>query len=384
MSRPLRIMITAGEASGDRLGAGLAQALRARRPDVELSGMGGQAMAEAGVRLLEDAAQVAVMGLFEVLTHLAPIRRVLSRLETRLSDWQPDLLVPIDFPDFNLRLAAAARRAGVPVVYFVSPQVWAWRKGRLRALRGLVRRMLLLYPFESEIYRAAGIPHTFVGHPAIDQVPSGPPPPGLWRTLRLQPERPVVGLLPGSRRGEVERMAPVMLGAAQALSEHRHDLQFLVPKASTLPPGFLEAEFLADANLDVRIHDGDYPALLPVCTAAITTSGTASLEVALAGVPQVVVYRMNPLSYLLARLLVRVEHMALPNLEAGRRIVPELLQGDCTVENVAASVRPYLDSRAAANESRQALAEVRRHLGEPGVFDRAATAVLAEAGRAGL
>jgi lipid-A-disaccharide synthase len=366
MSRRLRILISAGEASGDRLGAGLALALRRRRPEVELLGMGGDAMAEAGVRLLQHASEVAVVGITEVLAHLPAIRRAMSRLERALEDERPDLLVPVDFPDFNLRLAARARRSRVPVVYFVSPQVWAWRRGRVRTLRRLVRRMLVLFPFENRFYEEEGVPVSFVGHPAAEAPASVPARGDLLARAGLDPARRTVALLPGSRRGEVARLLPAMVGAACRLRAARPDLQFLIPRARTLPEGLLEGEVTRFGLADARVHGGDYPDVLAACDAAVVASGTATLETALAGVPMVVVYRMQLLSYLLGRLLVRVDHVALANLVAGRRAAPELIQADCTPQRIEREVGRLLDDPTAAARAREAQAEIRTKLGGPG------------------
>ena len=239
MRRPLKIMISAGEASGDRLGAGLARALHKLHPGVEVLGMGGDEMADAGVRLVQHARDVAVVGFVEVIKHLPVIRRAMGRLETAVRDERPDVLVPIDFPDFNLRLAARLHPAGVPVVYYVSPQVWAWRKGRVRTMRALLRRMLVLFPFEAAFYEAERVPVTFVGHPAAASRERASRDELLPR-IGLDPLRPVVALLPGSRAGEAGRLLPIQLEAARLLRRGHPAVQFVVPKARTIPDGFLE------------------------------------------------------------------------------------------------------------------------------------------------
>ncbi|MBZ5639277.1 MAG: lipid-A-disaccharide synthase [Acidobacteriia bacterium] len=379
MTRPLRIMISAGEASGDRLGAGLARALRRLAPGVELLGMGGDEMASSGVRIVQHLSEVSVVGIVEVLKHLPALRRAMARLTEAIERERPDLVVPVDFPDFNLRLAGRASRAGLPVVYFVSPSVWAWRRGRLRAIRARIRRMLVLFPFEARFYEDAGVPVTFVGHPAVEAAAAAK---GSREEILvragLDPGARILALLPGSRPGEVDRLFPVMLEAAALLLRDRRDLRVVVPRAATVPRESLEA-FARVAGLDgVRIHDGDYPAILSACAAGAVASGTATLEAALAGLPMVVVYRLNPATYLLARLLVRVPHIALPNLVLGRGVVPELIQGRCTAEAIAEALRRYLEDPAFSARARSALRDVRDRLGLPGVFDRAAAAALAE------
>jgi lipid-A-disaccharide synthase len=381
MSDTLKVMLSAGEASGDRLGAGLARALTRLHPGVEIFGMGGDEMADAGVRLVGHASDVAVVGFVEVIRHLPTIRRAMAKLADALELERPDILVPIDFPDFNLRLAAKAGASRVPVVYYVSPQVWAWRRGRVRTLRRLVRRMLVLFPFESAFYESEGVPSTFVGHPAAAPREKASRDELLHR-LSLDPGRPVVALLPGSRVGESARLFPLLLEAARELRRTHASTQFVVPVARTLPPGFLQKLAAQDGLAGVVLHAGDYPGILEVADAAVVASGTATLDAALAGVPFVAIYHMQPLSYLIAKLLVRVDHIALPNLVAGRRIVPELVQGACTPAAVAAEVASMLDDPARAASIRSGLAGVAAKLCGDGAFDRAAEIVLEEARRA--
>lgn len=378
MSRPLKVMISAGEASGDRLGAGLARSLFRLHPGVEILGMGGDEMADAGVRLVQHAAEVAVVGFVEVIKHLPRIRRVMAHLTTAVRDERPDVLVPIDFPDFNLRLASRVAPSGLPVVYYVSPQVWAWRRGRVRAMRQHVRRMLVLFPFESAFYEAEGVPATFVGHPAA-AVRERAAREDLLPRVGLDPLRPVVALLPGSRTGEAGRLFPILLDAARALRRSHPSVQFAVPKARTIPEGFLEGHAARAALSGFATCAGKYPGILEVADAGAIASGTATLDAALADLPFVAVYRMQPLSYLIAKALVRVDHIALPNLVAGARIVPELVQGACTPDAIAHGLRLFLDDPARALALRSGLSSVRASLCGDGAFDRAAAAVLEEA-----
>ena len=379
MAKPLKIMISAGEASGDRLGAGLARSLRAQHPDIELIGMGGEEMEAAGVKIVQQASEVAVVGITEVLAHLPAIRRAMGRLEDILKTEKPDLLVPVDFPDFNLRLTARAHDAGVPVVYFVSPQIWAWRRSRVKLMRRLVKRVLVLFPFESAFYESEGVPVTFVGHPGVERLTETPERAPLIQGAGLDPERPVVALLPGSRVGEVDRLLEPMLGAARIVQQRRPETQFLLQRANTLPADFLDARVAAAGLSDVVIHTGRYPEILTACDAGAVASGTASLESALAGLPMVVVYRMKATSYFIARMLVKLPHIAMPNLIAERRVVPELIQGECTPEAIARELTGYLEDPARIARVREELAEVRRRLGDSGAFERAAAAVLGEA-----
>jgi lipid-A-disaccharide synthase len=382
MTRRFRVLISAGEASGDRLGAGLARALRRLRPDVELLGMGGDEMAASGVRLVQHLSDVSVVGIVEVLRHLPAIRRAMARLVETVERERPDLVVPVDFPDFNLRLASRVRRAGVPVVYFVSPSVWAWRRGRVKTLRRTVRRMLVLYPFEARFYDDAGIPVTFVGHPAAEAAAVREKPDAVLASAGLDPTHRAIALLPGSRKGEIDRHLSRMLEAAAILRARHPDLAFVVPRAVTVSRASLEDEVRRSGLDRVAILDGHYPAILGACAAGAVASGTATLEAALAGLPMVAVYRLHPLTYLLARLLVSVEHIALPNLVLGRAVVPELIQRDCSGPRIAEAITAILDRPGEADRMRRDLAEIPARLGGAGVFDRAARAVLGEAERA--
>jgi lipid-A-disaccharide synthase len=371
-------MLSAGESSGDRLGAGLAEALRLRRPEIELYGMGGERMQRAGVRLIQDAHEIAVVGIFEVLSHLPRLRATMRRLEQSLNGDRPDLLIPIDFPDFNLRLAKRSARARVPVVYFVSPQIWAWRRRRIHLIRRLVRRMLVLFPFEVQLYEEAGVPVSFVGHPLAEPRPAARPKVELAAHVGLDPRRPIVALMPGSRRGEASHLLPMLLQAAKILKSERPALQFLVPEAPGLEPGWGDERIGASGVRDARAHRGDFPEILSICDAGACAAGTASLEAAITGLPMIVVYHMNSLSYAIGRLLVRLQDVALPNLVAGRRVIPELIQGDCRPEAIAAALGRFLDDPSQARRMRAAQDEVRRRLGGPGIFERAADAVLEE------
>ena len=370
-------MLSAGEASGDRLGAGLAAALRRQDPSIDLVGMGGPQMRDAGVRLVQDSAEVSVVGISEVLSRLPQISRAMKRLEGVLESERPDLLVPIDFPDFNLRLAARAGRRNVGVVYFVSPQVWAWRPRRVHRIRGLVREMLVLFDFEREFYHDADVPVSWVGHPLADAPPEIPDLPRLRRSIGLEPDSTVVALLPGSRAGEISRHLPLLLGVAERLRRQRPALEFLVPLAPSAPRPLLR-DAIRDSGLErIHLHAGDFPGVLRICAAGAVASGTASLEAAAVGLPMVVIYRMNPLSHWIGKRLIQVDHVAMPNLIAGRRIVPELLQNECNPTRIADELERYLGDPERAEAVRDGLSSVLRKLGEPGVFERAAQRVRA-------
>ncbi len=345
--------------------------------------MGGPQMRDAGVRLVQDSAEVSVVGIWEVLARLPQIRRAMHRLERVLEDERPDLLVPIDFPDFNLRLAARAGRSNIGVVYFVSPQVWAWRPRRVHQIRRLVREMLVLFDFEREFYRNADVPVTWVGHPLAEAPPDTSDLADLRRRIGLQPDSTAVALLPGSRASEIKRHMPVLLGAAALLRRERPALEFLVPLAPSAP-GCVVRDTIRDSGLErIHVHAGDFPGVLRFCTAGAVASGTASLDAAMVGLPMVVIYRMSPITYWIGKRLIQVDHIAMPNLIAGKGIVPELLQDECNAARIAAELDRYLGDPSHAESVRNALQAVSRKLGDPGVYARAAERVLAHLPRPG-
>jgi lipid-A-disaccharide synthase len=375
--RTPRVLIVAGEASGDLYGGLLMKAMAAERP-VAFTGIGGPTMRDAGLDAVADASVLAVTGIMEVAARFSSIWGAWRATVGLLDDprRRPDLAILIDYPDFNLRLAARAKRAGVPVLYFISPQVWAWRKGRLTRMRRVVDRMLVILPFEESLYRAAGIPVEFVGHPLLDLARPERSRRQARALLGLDPDRPMVALLPGSRRNELRAHLGPILGAARILEEEFRDLQFVLTVAPTMPRPLVQSLMAACAGprrRPVLVSDDRYDAVA-AADVAIVASGTATLETALLGVPLVVVYRMNTLTYALARLATDLPHIGMPNLIAGRRIAPELVQGECTPQRIAAETRRLLTDPGAAGAMRQGLDEVRGRLGQPGAIGRAARA----------
>jgi lipid-A-disaccharide synthase len=374
----MRLLLSCGEPSGDLYAGELVRELRVRQPGLEVFGLGGDHLAAQGADLLAHVKDLAVVGLLEVVAHLRSLRRVFDRVLSEVERRRPDVAVLVDYPDFNLRLARQLRRRGVRVVYYVSPQVWAWRRGRLDSIRKTVDLMLVIFPFEEALYRDAGVPVGFVGHPLVDLIQPPRDPAKLRASLGLDPAKPVVALLPGSRLKEIGHNLPPLLGAVKLLAAQRPDLQFPLALAPALPA---TAVAEAVASLPVRIVAGQTQGILASCTVAVVASGTATVEAALVGAPMVVVYRLAPLTYLLGRRLVKVPHFAMANLIAGDRVVPEVIQREFTPERVAAEVRGLLDDPHRRERMRQGLAEVRRRLGKPGASARAAEAILAVAGR---
>jgi lipid-A-disaccharide synthase len=374
----MRILLSCGETSGDLYAGELVRELRLRQPRIEVFGLGGDRLAAQGADLLAHVKDLAVVGLLEVVSHLRSLRRVFDRVLSEVDRQRPDVAVLVDYPDFNLRLARHLRRRGVRVVYYVSPQVWAWRRGRLDTIRKTVDHMLVIFPFEEALYRDAGVPVTFVGHPLVDLVHPPADKRRFVQGLGLDPERPVVALLPGSRPKEIAHNLPPLAGAVEKLAGERPELQFLLALAPSL--GF---RAVADAlgSLPVHIVANQAQGVLASGTVSVVASGTATVEAALLGAPMVVVYRLAPLTYLLGRRLVKVPHFAMANLIAGERVVPEVIQRELTPERVAAEVRTLLDAPARREVMRARLAEVRRKLGAPGASGRAAAVVLGVAQR---
>ena len=366
-----KVMIVAGEASGDLHGGNLVREMHRIDPNIIFSGVGGERMRTEGVKLLANAADMAVVGLTEVFLKLRTILGVMHRLKASLTKDRPDLVILIDYPDFNLSLARAARRRGIKVLYYISPQVWAWRKGRIETIRKSVDRMAVILPFEENFYREAGVDVTFVGHPLLDEVKTKYPRTEALKRFGLKDEAITVGILPGSRHSEVARLLPVMLGACRILTDKLSPLQFVLPLAGTLDPHFVR-DILRQFPVKVNVIRDDIYDVIAVSDAAIVASGTATLETALLETPMVVAYKVSALSYAIGRRFIRVDHISLANIIAGRTVVPELIQDDANPERIAAEVKELIIKQAKAWEMKVALAEIRSKLGTPGASLRTA------------
>jgi lipid-A-disaccharide synthase len=365
----VRLLLACGETSGDLYGAELVRNLDL--PALSVFGLGGDRLASEGMTLFAHTRDLAVVGLVEVLAHLGRLRSIFQALLAEADRDPPAAAVLIDYPDFNLRLARELKARKIPVVYYVSPQLWAWRRGRIRQIQQAVSRMLVIFPFEEALYREAGVSVTFVGHPLVDLVSRPPDPSAFLRRHGLDPSREVVALLPGSRPREVAHNLPPLKGAVERLRRKRGDLQFTLAAA----PGLSEASSEL-SSLGVRVIPDETPAVLASATLALVASGTATVEAALLGTPMVVVYRLSPLTYALGRPFVRVPHFAMVNLIAGREIVPELIQGDFTPDRVARECLALLEDPPRLALMRRDLAAVVDSLGGPGASARAARAVL--------
>ena len=354
-------MLVSGEASGDRYAAELVEELRARHPEWTWSGMGGEASREAGIELVVDSTELAVVGLVEVLRHYREIRSALKTLKAQVLARKPRLLVLIDYPEFNLRLARFAHRHGVPVLFYISPQIWAWRAWRVHAIRRHIDHMAVVFPFERDFYKKHRVPVTYVGHPLRGQTSPTRPPDAVRERWGLDAQRPVVGLFPGSRRSELAHLMPVCAGAVRELRNHPARPQF----ALVMPPGLKPndyAPWLGDLPEVKCLQEPVYDAM-QVCDMAAAASGTVTLQLALMRVPFCMIYRLANLSYLLARLLVRIDRYCLANIVAGEDLVTELIQADATPQRVTAALTPWLDDPTRLDQMRVQLQKVEERLG---------------------
>jgi len=369
------LMVVAGEASGDLHAADVLAELRRRRPGFRAFGMGGPRLQAGGLERLFDAHEISVMGIVEVWPRLFRIWRIFRALVRAAEERRPAAALLVDVPDFNLRLARRLKAMGVPVVFYVSPTVWAWRRWRVRQIARDVDRMLCILPFEEEFYRTHGVHARYVGNPVVEQVPPPGAPETFRRALGLDPSRPTLALLPGSRRSELHRLLPPMVESAALLGRERPELQIVVPLAPGLERAPVERAFAARGLRPVLV-DGRAPEAVGAADVAVVASGTATLETALMLRPMVVVYRMSALSWWVGRLLVRVAFVSLVNLLSGRRLVPELLQGGLRPEAIAEEVRRIWGPGAARDAQLEGLAALRKGLGSGPTASRVADEVL--------
>ncbi|MBI4634611.1 MAG: lipid-A-disaccharide synthase [Deltaproteobacteria bacterium] len=369
------IMIVAGEASGDLHGSRLVKAMKEEESGLRFFGIGGKRSREAGVSIIADVADMAVVGLTEVVLKLFDILKVMREMKKRLRQERPNLLILIDYPDFNIPLAKTAKELGIPVLYYISPQVWAWRFGRIKTIRRCVNKMLVILPFEEALYRSAGVDARYVGHPLLDAVNDIGPREEILKRLGLDPGKKTVAILPGSRRSEVVKLLPVMLGAAEIISGGPEPVQFLLPLASTLDAASVE-QIIGRHRVPVKIVPENIYDAIASADVAMVASGTATLETALLNTPMVIIYKMSPLTYAIARMIIRVKNIGLVNIIAGKTIVPELIQGEATSERLAAEMNAILADPAKMETIKNDLGNIREKLGKPGAAARAAAIAL--------
>jgi lipid-A-disaccharide synthase len=367
------VLVVAGEASGDLHGARLLAAARRELPALEAFGLGGDELAATGFEAVAHSSEIAVVGITEVLRILRRARQIFDRILAEVDRRRPAVAVLIDSPDFNLRLAKKLHERGIQVCYYISPQVWAWRKGRIHTIRRVVDRMWVLFPFEAEFYAREGVEAVWVGHPLVDEVPQLPQawdaaPPAAGEAFR-------VALLPGSRRSEVEALLPLLLETVRRLAQSL-PIEPVLIRAPSLSDAFL-ARFLARAGTPVRVVTEERFREVAACHLALCASGTATLEVGLLGTPLLVTYRVGRLTYALARRLVKLPHVSLVNLVLERGVVPERIQHEATSERLAAEARAILTDPQAVATMRAGLAELRGRLGSAGAAERAARELVA-------
>jgi lipid-A-disaccharide synthase len=369
-----KILIVAGEASGDQHAARLVAAIKEELPHAEFLGVGGEALAAQGVRILCPASELAVVGLLEVAGRLPAVFKALKDIGRALKQERPQLVILVDFPDFNFWVARLAKYWGAPVMYYVSPQVWAWRTYRVRTIARLVDRMVVIFPFEADFYRQRGVLAEYVGHPLVETLPELPDRAALLEQWGLDPRRFTLALLPGSRASEIERHLPAMLEAAVLVKQAIPETQFVLPLASTAPEGLVRemVEKYNALGAAFRIIEGQSYSALSAAHLAVVASGTATVEAALAATPFIIIYRLSPVTFAVGRLLVRVEHVGMANLLAGERLFPELLQHLFTPESLAREVLSLVKDRERLEVMRLGLARIVARLGGPGASRRAA------------
>jgi lipid-A-disaccharide synthase len=367
------LWINAGEPSGDIHAASLLRALKEREPGLTAIGMGGEALAAAGCAIRFPMRLISLVGITEVLSGLPRILKLLGEVKRALKAERPRAVILIDCPDFNFRVARIAKKLGIPVYYYVSPQVWAWRSGRVEFLRRFTRRVLCILPFEKEFYAARGMDVDYVGHPLMDQLP-------LAELDALTPDPNLLGLLPGSRRKEIAALLPVFAQAALLLQKKLPDLRLALARAPGMDEAFLR-QFLPP-ELPVTLYPPEERhRMMRASRALLAASGTVTLEAALIGTPTVVAYRLSALSFAIGKAVVQVKYASLANLIMNREVFPELLQHDATAERMAATLAPWLTSEPALQAARAELADLRRRVGGPGAAGRAAGIILGDLAR---
>jgi len=366
-------MIIAGEASGDLHGAKLAQSIKNRDRDTLLFGIGGSAMKKEGVRILIDSKTLSVVGITEVLSKLTTIYRAMTTVKKALSRLKPDLLILIDFPDFNFHVAAAAKKLGIPILYYISPQIWAWRQNRVHKIKRLVDHMAVILPFEAAFYRKHHVPVTFVGHPLLDRIrpmvssPSSAP----------QTNKPIIGLLPGSREKEVSTLLPVMLEAANMIRRQLPAVRFVISCSESIKDDLVEDLVRQHASrLEIEIIKGSVTDVFRQSRMLMAASGTVTLEAALYGIPMVIVYKVSPLSYWLGKRLIKVKHIGIVNLIAQKELLPELIQDNASPQTIAETVTAMINDQERLRQIKKELVGIRDHLGGAGASDRVARIAL--------
>lgn len=375
MSLQKNIVVITGEASGDAHAGRMIAELKQIAPDVTIKGIGGENMRAAGAEIIVDFSELAVMGLVEVLKRYRHIKKIFNQVVVMLKVEQPDLLVLIDYPGFNLKLAKVAKKLGIPVLYYISPKVWAWRKGRVKTIRKVVDHIAVLFPFEVPIYEEAGVPVTCVGHPLVDAVQKTLTSEQAKAKFDLDSKHRVVGLFPGSRRSEVEVLLPIMIEAAEQIHHHHYDVSIVLPLASGLDVEVLKP-ILKKTKLPIKVVVGDFYELTSACDAIVAASGTVTLEIALLGVPHLIIYRVAPITYRILKQLVKIPYVGLCNIVTKKSLILELLQDDVTAERLEKELSRLLTQVSSKTEAEDIRQQVLTALGPAGGAQNAAKQVL--------
>lgn len=378
----MKLMMVAGEVSGDTHGGSILHYLNKLIPGLEVIGVGGPKMEAEGLRSTIPLDDLQARGLVEVLRQLPGHFKYLKRMQRMLDEERPDAVLLIDYPGFNLKVAKAAKQRGLPVLYYSSPQLWAWRGSRMRAMQRWVDKIIVIFPFEEPLYRRAGVDAVFLGHPLVENVATPEEVAHLKSRLELHPDLPVVGIMPGSRPTELERNLPTVLEGLRLIEQTGYRANYVLPIASTLDQSRVE-ELIAQSGLKVQALQNAFLPLLKIAQLAIVASGTATLQVGMAGIPFIVVYRVSYVTYRIAKWFMYVKDIAIVNILAGRRIVPELLQKKFTPEGLRDEFLAVANDEPRLAEMRRALAEVTPSLGKPGAYRRAAEVIAAHLNAAG-
>jgi lipid-A-disaccharide synthase len=369
------ILFSAGETSGDQHAANVFLELQKRHPDINAIGMGSSKMRQAGIDIRYDSSHIGVIGVVEVLKHYGEIHNALKLMQKIIETERPDLVICVDYKEFNFKLAKFAKQLSIKVLFYVSPQVWAWRPGRVVKYGKVIDMMAVIFPFETQYYEAENVPVRYVGHPSVDKVHPQRSKIEDLALFDLNPQQPIVGLLPGSRMNEIKRMLPVMLQAAEKIAAQNPLIQFILPQADSISDELLNS-YLNVAAIKIQVIKNQPYDVMQCCDAIMTTSGTATLEIALLNIPMVIAYKLSPSTYLLGKILVNIAFIGLPNIIAGKKIVTELIQHQANPENLAIEINRLLNDVEYKNTMQNALIKVKQQLGKGGGSINMATLVL--------
>jgi lipid-A-disaccharide synthase len=367
--------MVAGEASGDLHGSHLVKEMLSLDPTLQFYGVGGKKMKNEGVELIADSKEMAVVGITEVLLKLKRIYQIYRKLKNSLTSNSPSLVILIDYPDFNLRFAREAKKKNIPIVYYISPQVWAWRKGRIKKIGRLIKKMIVIFPFEKKIYEEAQIDVDFVGHPLLDAIRSQFSREEAFQQFSLSSGVTTIGLLPGSRMNEVKRHLPPMIEAIPLISKQINPVQFIIPVAPGLDLGEVQ-NLVGSKRENIRVVENNIYDVMRISDVVIVASGTATIEAAIMGAPMIVVYRVSPLTYLLGKMLIKVKNIGMVNIIAGKTVVPELIQKDVTPEKITSAVVQILENPSKQEEIKKELSSLKEKIGKSGASFRAAQIII--------